>query len=149
MHKFEHFKNKQDRDSKYLVGFIFIIIGALLLGRNFHIVPYWVSRVFISWQMLLIAIGFVSIFVKKKLLSGLVLIAVGGIFLANKIFYFSAFQWQIIWPAAFIFIGVLMVSNVIGDKHKQSDFNRYRGFDVAETENDDSYNINNMQDNSE
>jgi len=141
MRNFEHIHRKHSAESKYLVGFIFIIVGALLLGRNFHIIPHWISNVFISWQMLLIVIGIVSIFVKKKPINGLVLIGVGGIFLANKFFFFSPFQWQMIWPAVFVFIGVLLVSNVIGDRYRPNDFDKYRGFDIAEAENDDFYGV--------
>ena len=139
MRNFGHIHKKHSEDNKYLVGFIFIIVGAILLGRNFHIIPRWISNVFVSWQMLLIVIGFVSIFVKKKLINGLVLISIGGIFLANKFFFFSPFQWQIIWPSVFVFIGILLVSNVIGERQRPNEFDKYRSFDVAETENDDFY----------
>ena len=138
MHDCKQVHRKQKSDSKYLLGFIFIVVGALLLGRNFHIIPHWISNVFISWQMLLIVIGVVSIFVKKKLTSGLVLISIGGIFMLNKFIFFSPFQWQMIWPAAFIFVGILLISNVLGTYVKPNKFQKKRpSFELEDLEEDD------------
>ncbi len=139
MHNFEHIRGRHKSDNKYVVGFIFIIIGAILLGRNFHFIPNWISNVFISWQMLLIAIGLVSIFVKKNLTSGLILISVGGIFMLNKFMYFSPFEWQMIWPAAFVFVGILLISNVIGRRFKPNIQKKKWSFELEDLEEDDDF----------
>ncbi len=136
MHDYKHV-HKKHKDSKYLIGLIFIVVGAILLGRNFQILPYWISKVLISWQMLLIVIGIVAIFIKKNLTSGLILISVGGIFMLNKFLFFSPFQWQIIWPAAFVFVGVLLIINVIGDYVKPSKLDKCKEFDLECLEEDD------------
>ncbi len=139
MHDFEHIRGKHKSDNKYVIGFIFIIIGAILLGRNFHFIPNWISNVFISWQMLLIVIGIVSIFVKKNMISGLILISIGGIFLLNKFWFFSPFEWQMIWPAAFILVGILLISNVIGSKFKPNKFEKRWSFELDDLEEDDDF----------
>ncbi len=139
MHNFEHIRGRHKSDNKYVVGFIFIIIGAILLGRNFHFIPNWISNVFISWQMLLIAIGLVSIFVKKNLTSGLILISVGGIFMLNKFMYFSPFEWQIIWPSAFVLVGILLISNVIGSRYKPNKQKKKWSFELEDLEEDDDF----------
>jgi len=79
----------------------------------------------------------VSIFVKKKLTSGLILISIGGIFMLNKFIFFSPFQWQLIWPAAFVFVGILLVSNVIGDYIKPNSFKKRPSFELEDLEDDD------------
>lgn len=141
MHKFEHVHRKHKSDNKYLIGLIFIIVGAILLGRNFHIIPQWISKVFISWQMLLIVIGIVSILVKKNLTSGLILISIGGIFLLNKFWYFSPFEWGMIWPAAFILVGILLIGNVIGGSYRPNKYNKHRSINLDEFEDDDDFDI--------
>ena len=145
MHNFEHTRCKQKSDNKYVVGFIFIIIGTILLGRNFHFIPNWISNVFISWQMLLIALGIISIFVKKNMISGLILISIGGIFLLNKFWFFTFFQWQIIWPSAFVLIGVLLISNVIGSRYKPNKQKKKWSFELEDLEEDDDF-INSFDD---
>ncbi|MEN8120263.1 MAG: DUF5668 domain-containing protein [Bacteroidota bacterium] len=141
MHDFEHIHEKHKSDNKNIVGFIFIIIGAILLVRNFHFIPHWISNVFISWQMLLIAIGFVAIFIKKNLISGLILISIGGIFLMNKFWFFTPVQWQLVWPAVFIFVGILLIGNVIGDHQKQNRYNNHQNFELDDLEVDDDFYI--------
>jgi len=137
MHDCEHIRGKHKSGNKYIVGFIFIIVGTILLGRNFHIVPNWISNIFISWQMLLIVIGIVAIFVKKNLTNGIILISIGGIFMLNKFMFFSPFQWQMIWPAAFILVGILLVSNVIGSRYRPNKYNKHRSINLDEFEDDD------------
>ncbi len=139
MHDFEHIHKKRKSDNRYIIGLIFIVVGAILLGRNFHFLPYWVSNIFISWQMLLIAIGLVSIFVKKNLTSGLILISVGGIFMLNKFMFFSPFEWQMIWPAAFVFVGILLISNVIGSRRKPNKQKKKWSFELEDLEEDDDF----------
>lgn len=146
MHDFEHIPGKYKSDNKYIIGFIFIIVGAILLGRNFHFIPNWISNVFISWQMLLIVIGIVAIFIKKNMISGLILISIGGIFLLNKFWFFTPFQWQMIWPAAFIFVGVLLVSNVIGSQYKPKKFDKRWSFELDDLEKDEDFDITNDND---
>ncbi|OQY02548.1 MAG: hypothetical protein B6I20_06775 [Bacteroidetes bacterium 4572_117] len=139
MTNFENIHRRHKSDNRYVVGFIFIIVGALLLGRNFHIIPHWVSNFFVSWQMLLIVIGVVFVFVKKNLTSGLILIAIGSIFLLKKFWFFTVFQWNMVWPVAFVFVGVLLISNVIGHRVKHNRYDKHRSFELDEFDNEDDF----------
>ena len=65
------------------LGLLFILLGGLLLSANFGLIPN-LNRIIISWQMLLIVIGIVSLF-RRHLISGLCLILVGGFFIIPKI----------------------------------------------------------------
>ena len=106
------------RDNRTLKGVLLLIIGFVLLGRNFHFIPGNVSRILFTWQMLIIGIGILLILVKGKTVGGLFLIGTGSIFLLDKLFPFSPFQWQIAWPLMFIFVGALLVVSYLGKSLK-------------------------------
>lgn len=100
---------KHDKDNRSFIGVIFLIIGLVLLGRNFDFIPYHISYILFSWPSLLIVIGLLLIIVKKKSIGGLFMIGIGGIFLWDKLYPFSPTDWKIAWPAVFIFVGLAMV----------------------------------------
>ena len=112
--------NEQSKESKYVVGAILILVGSILIANNFNFIPNYISNALISWQMLLITIGTIIIFTKKKLLNGLILIVIGAIFMAHKFLFFTALQWKLIWPAAFIFVGLMLILNVISKKSESN-----------------------------
>ncbi len=107
------------KDRKTFVGAILLVIGVILLGRNLHIIPYPISHHIFSWPMILILIGIIFIASKGKSVSGLFMIGVGSIFLLDKMFPFSHFQWQIAWPLLFIFVGAALVVIYLGNSVKE------------------------------
>ena len=114
--------NEHSKEHKYVLGAIFILAGTILIANNFNLIPNYIANALISWQMLLITIGTIIIFTKKKLLKGLILIAIGTIFMMHKFFFFTVSQWQVVWPAAFIFVGIMLVLNVINEKSENNKF---------------------------
>ena len=119
---FKHKCNEHNNDHKYVLGAIFILGGAILIANNLNLIPAYISDALISWQMLLITIGTIIIFTKKKLLNGLILIVIGAIFMMHKFFFFTVLQWKMVWPAAFIFVGIMLILNVISKKSENSNF---------------------------
>jgi predicted membrane protein len=65
-------------------GLVLLLIGVLFLGYNFGIISYNVKEVIFSWPMLLILIGVSNLF-RRHLISGVVLILVGGFFLIPRV----------------------------------------------------------------
>ncbi|MDF1548082.1 MAG: DUF5668 domain-containing protein [Bacteroidales bacterium] len=102
-------KRGHERDNRSFVGLVFLLIGLVLLGKNFDFIPYNISYILFSWQMLLIVIGILLITVKKKSIGGLFMIGIGGIFMWDKLYPFSPMDWKIAWPAVFIFVGTALV----------------------------------------
>ncbi len=108
-------KRRKDSFSKFGTAFLFILAGVLLLGFNFGYISPVYKPIIISWQMLLIALGTVSL-CKRHYTGGLILIAVGGIFIypvVTRIFpeYFVGIdfnfaQW---WPLILIIIGLVVI----------------------------------------
>jgi hypothetical protein len=115
-----NYKHKEMRkDNKTLMGIFFMIVGMVLLGSNFHFIPYFISRNLFTWPMLLIGLGIVMIATKGKSVGGLFLIGIGGVFMWDKLFHFSHFQWQIAWPLMFIFVGAGLVIIYLGKSIKE------------------------------
>jgi len=86
-----------------------IFAGFLFLLHGLGVLPYEFRRVFLTWQMLLIAIGIYNLFTPQHKTSGLILIAVGGIFLYNKFFPFAFSVWNLVWPTILIVVGIAIL----------------------------------------
>jgi predicted membrane protein len=87
-----------------------VLAGLLLLAFNFDFFPYTWKHVIFSWQMLLIAIGIVSIFGSDSRLPGLILIFIGGFFLIPEIFVMHISFFRLFWPLILIGIGLMILS---------------------------------------
>ncbi|MBM3405514.1 MAG: hypothetical protein FJY10_11590 [Bacteroidetes bacterium] len=110
-------KHKQNkRMKKYAFGGIVIAAGLLLLAFNAELLPYSWKHVLFSWQMLLIAIGVVSLFGKENHLPGFILIAVGSFFLIPEIFHDVRTQ-EYFWPVILIALGILVLSKSFRRHH--------------------------------
>jgi predicted membrane protein len=101
---------RRQRMKKFAFGFVVILAGFLLLAFNFDLLPYGWKHVVFSWQMLLIAIGLVSIFGNGNSLPGVILISIGGFFLIPEIFVMHISFFRLFWPFILIFIGLMILS---------------------------------------
>lgn len=93
------------KGNRPLLGLILVLIGVILIADNSGMIPYSVSRIVISWQMLLIVIGLFNL-AKRAFTPGFILIAIGGFFLLPRI---SGVPDNIVynfWPAVLVIIGL-------------------------------------------
>jgi len=108
-------KKKSYRSPKKMwifTAFVFIIAGFLFLGRNLGIIGPGISRIIISWQMLLIVIGLLHL-LWKHFTKGLIFIGIGGFFLVPLIGQ-ADYDWvNTWWPVLVIFGGVLILLKAI------------------------------------
>lgn len=110
----------------------FIVVGILFLGRNLGWVDTDLFYTIVSWQMLLIYIGVFQL-IKRNVIGGLIMIAVGSYFLLP-----SEFGLGVYWPVLLIVIGIGILfklnkrSSNWGWSHKRLGNNRP---DSAATEN--------------
>lgn len=111
----KHFENHSEkhpigrRMKKYALGAVVILAGLILLGLNFDFIPSsWRSIVF-SWQMLLIAIGVISLFGRDSYVPGIILILIGGIFIIPKFGYLPFSIHNLFWPALLIALGLIVL----------------------------------------
>lgn len=96
-------------------AFLLIAVGIVFVCANTGIIqPEWKS-VLISWQMLVIVIGLAQLFT-RRLISGIVLLFVGGFFIVPKLSLVSP-ECQFIdaefvstyWPVLLIVVGVVIL----------------------------------------
>ncbi len=102
-------KRNSNPNKKLAFGFIVIIAGLMMLAFNFNIFPWDLKHIFFSWQMLLIAIGVVSISNSESRTPGIILILVGGFFLIPEMFDFHIAFIKLFWPVLLIAIGVMIL----------------------------------------
>ena len=116
---------KQDNSRKVL-AFVLIGIGVLWILRKigfYFDFPAWhwnnlffpfqpvfhgLENFLFSWQVIFIIIGLILMAGRRR--SGVVFIAIGGIFLIPKILFFPHITFSIIFPVILIGLGVALVA---------------------------------------
>jgi predicted membrane protein len=111
-----HHKNRKNR-----IGVIFLIIGLVLLCKNLNFIPGAISPFFFSWQMMLIGIGFLLFILNRRNVGALIMIAVGGLFLWNRIMPLSPVQWEMAWPGIFILLGLILIFGYLAKPSKEQE----------------------------
>ena len=100
-------------DSRIIVGFIFILIGAYLLFYNLDLLPFDLPPYLFSWKTLLITLGLLIVATRENKGGGVTLIVVGGVFLTADVLDVTLGElirevWMF-WPVVFIIIGLALI----------------------------------------
>jgi predicted membrane protein len=101
-------RQKSWKNKTVAFGLLVLFAGVTLLLHNLKIMPPEVSRVIFSWQMLIIAIGFINTLGNSKI-WGLLLMLIGGIFLLAKIYGVDINFWKVALPTLVILVGVALL----------------------------------------
>ena len=96
---------------KVVFGIVVVIAGLLLLAFNFNLLSMEYKHVIFSWQMLLIAIGVISLIGREGRGPGYILIAIGVFFIIPELFDFHISFVKLFWPVLLIVIGILILFN--------------------------------------
>ncbi|RFM31995.1 hypothetical protein DXN04_24720 [Chitinophaga silvisoli] len=90
-------------------GVVILLVGVFLLLHNLDMdlhLPSWL----ISWQMLIIVIGGILWLRSEcKNVAGLIMMAVGTVFIIREYFYLPFDIDRFIWPALLIIVGLLFI----------------------------------------
>ncbi len=99
-----------DRNGKAWVGIILIILGAIFLLKNIHILPYELHRIIFSWPSILLIVGIIILSKSRNNALGVILIAFGGISLILRFFDypFREFFYDF-WPVMLIALGLYIL----------------------------------------
>lgn len=116
----EHVKCKNRGIKSIIFGLVVVATGVALLMKNAGLIDPLTADVIFSWQMLLLAIGFVNIW-GKEFLFGVILMLVGGFFLATDFYGLPYTFGNVFWPALIIIIGISIIfgSRMFHIKKKQ------------------------------
>jgi len=96
------------RNSRAVLGIILILIGAALIAINLDWIPFSLAWL-VSWKMLLIVIGVVLLASKQNKGPGIVLVLIGGFFLALDFVDSSYYLHRIFWPSLIILVGIMFL----------------------------------------
>ncbi|MBN1821089.1 MAG: hypothetical protein JXR31_12395 [Prolixibacteraceae bacterium] len=122
--------NEPKNNSKGLLAFILIFVGAIWLIRQLGIYNYFpdlhiynifhpmqnvlhkIWHLVFSWPVILIIIGLILL-AGKRSSGGLILIIIGGLFLLPKIFILPGITAVLIFPFVLIGLGVALIAKII------------------------------------
>jgi predicted membrane protein len=103
-------------------GIILILLGGLLVASNVGLVPYGLKKIIVSWQMLLIVIGIISVFKRRALFfKGFSMLCLGIFFIIPKLatVFPSVFGGidadnfvSVYWPLLLIAGGIILILHV-------------------------------------
>jgi len=113
-----NFKGKNKTEGRIFAGLILVVVGAVLLLRNSGFpLPRWLF----TWPMILILVGiYTGVKHNFKDHSWLILIGVGGFFLADKIIPGMSMQ-PYFWPILIIAVGIMFL---LKPRSKQMEYNK-------------------------
>jgi len=114
------FKHHSSKKSGLTFGVILVLLGMVFLAFNFGILDGVWGRVVFSWQMLIIAVGFVFMFY-QHVIRGLAFISVGIFFIMPRLSVArpDVFCWvtpdftHAYWPVLLIIAGVLILLHIV------------------------------------
>ena len=93
---------------RVVFGLLVIATGVLWMMRNMGLIDDYIAGIIFHWPMLLLAIGFISLFGDSKIF-GIILMAVGGFYLASHIYEIPIEFKQVFWPALIIIAGIMIL----------------------------------------
>ena len=103
-----------------MTGLLFVAFGALLLMNNFDMLPYLVEDLFLSWPMILIGIGLVSL-AGKNYSTAIIFFLLGGFFILPKFIDIPISFNQLFWPVVIIMIGFAILAQRWKSNHNEVD----------------------------
>ena len=95
-------------NKRFYFGVILIAVGFIMILEKLEIIPDSVSDVLISWQMLLIGIGVISL-VGGNRTGGTILIMIGGFFMLTELVDVPEEIRKIYWPLILVAIGAALL----------------------------------------
>lgn len=103
-------------NKRFYIGIILIAVGCIMILEKLDLIPESVSDLLISWQMLLVGIGAVSLIGGNRT-GGVILIAIGGFFMVPELIDVPYEIRKIYWPLILVAIGAAMLLRQRGGIH--------------------------------
>jgi predicted membrane protein len=95
-------------NKRFYFGIILIVLGVILILERLNLIPESLADLLISWQMLLVGIGVLSLIGGNRT-AGMILIIIGGTFMIPELINVPHEIRQIYWPLILVAIGVAML----------------------------------------
>lgn len=92
-------------DKRFYFGIILIVLGVILILERLNLIPESLADMLISWQMLLVGIGVLSLIGGNRT-AGTILIVIGGFFMVPELITVPQEIRKIYWPLILVAIGI-------------------------------------------
>lgn len=102
-------KKQEHYDKRLGIGIVFLFLGAVFLFNNIGLIPHTLKYYLFSWQMILIVIGLFLLAGNKNQKAGIILIAIGVLFIIPGILGFARIGLGQLWPLVFVGIGIYIL----------------------------------------
>lgn len=102
-------EKKGSRLKSVVFGLLVITTGVLLIYNNMGMLDPKTKSIVFSWQMLLIALGFINLFGRSSRIFGLILMSVGGFFILPEFMDLPANFTHTFWPLLVVIGGLLII----------------------------------------
>ena len=109
---------RRSSEKRLYFGIILIVLGVILILERLNLIPESMADMLISWQMLLIGIGVLSLIGGNRT-AGTILIIIGGTFLIPELITVPHEIRQIYFPLILVAIGVAIL-------FRQRDHHKFR-----------------------
>lgn len=105
-----------NNNKRFYFGIILIVVGCIMILEKLNLIPESVSDLLISWQMLLVGIGVLSLIGGNRT-GGTILIVVGAFFMIPELITVPHEIRKIYWPLILVAIGVALLLRHRDSKH--------------------------------
>ena len=99
---------RRKSDKRFYFGVILIVVGVILILERLNLIPESMADMLISWQMLLIGIGVLSLIGGNRT-AGIILIVIGGTFMIPELITVPHEVRKIYWPLILVAIGIIIL----------------------------------------
>lgn len=99
---------RRSSDKRLYFGIILIALGVILILERLNLIPESMADLLISWQMLLVGIGILSLIGGNRT-AGTILIIIGGTFMIPELINVPHELRRIYWPLILVAIGVAIL----------------------------------------
>jgi predicted membrane protein len=99
---------RRGSDKRFYFGVILIALGVILILERLNLIPESVADMLISWQMLLVGIGVLSLIGGNRT-AGTILIVIGGTFMIPELITVPHEIRQIYFPLILVTIGIVIL----------------------------------------
>ncbi len=99
---------RRKSDKRFYFGVILIVLGVILILERLNLIPDSVADLLISWQMLLVGIGVLSLIGGNRT-AGTILIVIGTFFMIPELITVPQGIRRIYWPLILIAIGIAVL----------------------------------------
>ena len=127
-----------DNNKIFGIAAIFILAGIFILGYNLGFIQRSLFRIVISWQMLLVAIGIISL-ARRQTTTGLILAGTGIFFLIPHISRLGYSWLNTYWPVALVFVGIVLLSKALSPKSTGHNHSRHEKRHVSSQTSENGY----------